>query len=159
MTTRTTHALLCVALAGAGCERLPKSEQDAAVDVVRRNVRFLQEKKIDEMMETIHPQSPAFAPTRVSVTDLMKEYDLKCELTSLDVIGAKKEEVRVRFEQTTERKIGEVIEPRTRLTGVHVLRKDGAEWKIFDTEIISADVIDPLPEEPEPTTEKEPGTP
>jgi len=30
-----------------------------ALETVRRNVRLMQEKKIDEMMETIHPQSPA----------------------------------------------------------------------------------------------------
>jgi hypothetical protein len=40
------------------------------------------------------------------------------------------------------------VEPKTRLIGVHVLKKDSGAWKIFDTEVISAEVIDPLPEEP-----------
>ena len=147
MTSRTTHALLCAALAIAACERVPKADRDAAMDTVRRNVRLLQEKKIDEMMETIHPQSPAFAGTRKEVSDLVKEYDLKCELAAVEAIGGRSGEVRVRFEQITERKKGGVAEPRTRLTGVHVLRKDGAAWKIYDTEVIAADMVDPPVEE------------
>ncbi len=155
MPSRIFHALLCLTIfAAAGCERLPKTEQDTALDVVRRNVRFLEEKKIDEMMATIHPASPAFAPTRISVTQLMKDFDLKCELTSLEIASAKKDSVRVRFEQITERKKAGLAEPRTRFTGVHVLQKDAGVWKIYDTEVIGVEVIDPLPEEPEPAEEK-----
>lgn len=145
MTSRTTSALLIAALAIAACERVPKEERDAALETVRRNVRLLQEKKIDEMMETIHPQSPSFAGTRTEVADLVRDYDLKCELASLDVIGARSNVIRVRFEQITERKKGDVAELKTRLTGVHVLKKDGAVWKIFDTEIIGVDEVDRLP--------------
>ena len=154
MSPRTIHLLLCVALVAAGCGRVPAADRDAVLETVRRNVRFLEEKKIDEMMETIHPESPAFAGTRKSVTELTKDFDLKCELSALEVLGARKGDVRVRFEQTTERTKGGVIEPKTRLAGVHVLRKDGVAWKIFDTEVISAEVIDPLPDEPDTAEEK-----
>ena len=154
MTSRTTHALLCAALAVTACERVPKADRDAALETVRRNVRLLQEKKIDEMMKTIHPQSPAFAGTRTEITNLVKDYDLKCELTAADVIAAKRGEVRVRFEQITERTKDGIAEPKTRLIGIHVLKRDGAAWKIFDTEVIGGDVIDPLPTEPEPIEEK-----
>ena len=154
MTSRTTHALLCAAIAITGCERVAKADRDAALETVRRNVRLLQEKKIDEMMETIHPQSPAFAGTRTAITDLVKEYDLKCELPAADVIGGRHGEVRVRFEQITERKKGDTVEPKTRLTGVHVLKKDGGTWKIFDTELISGDVVDPPSEGPAAIEEK-----
>ena len=147
MTPRTTHALLCAALAITACERVPKADREAAVETVRRNVRLLQEKKIDEMMETIHPQSAVFAKTRTSSAELAKEFDFKCELTSLEVLGKRKGDLRVRFEQITERKKGGVIEPKTRLIGIHVLRKDGATWKIFDTEVIGADLVDPPEEE------------
>ena len=146
MTPRTIPALLCVALAIAACERVPKAERDAAIETVRRNVRLMQEKKIDEMMETIHPQSPSFAGTRTEVADLVKDYDLKCELAALDVIGARSDVIRVRFEQITERTKGGVVELKTRLTGVHVLKKDGGAWKIFDTEVIAVDDVNPLPE-------------
>ncbi len=148
MTPRTIHALLCVAIISAGCKRVPEADREAALETVRRNVRLLEEKKIDEMMETIHPQSPAFAPTRKSVTDLVKEFDLKCDLKALDFVGVRKGDLRVRFEQITERKKGGVAEPRTRLTGIHVLRKDGAAWKIFDTEVIGLKMVDPPPDEP-----------
>ena len=147
MTSRTTPALLCAVLAIAACGRATKEERAAALETVRRNVRTLQEKKIDEMMETIHPQSPAFAGTRTEAGDLVKEYDLKCELPAVEAIGGRGGEVRVRFEQITERTKGGVAEPKTRLTGIHVLRKDGATWKIFDTEVIGADLVDPPEEE------------
>lgn len=154
MTPRTFHALLCVAIVAAGCNRVPKADADVALDTVRRNVRFLQEEKIEEMMETIHPQSPVFGATRATVTELVKEFDFKCELAALEVVGSRGGDVRVRFEQITERKKGDVVEPKTRLIGVHVLRKDGAVWKIYDTENISADIVDPLPEDPEPAGEE-----
>ena len=142
-------ALLCAALALPACERVPEADRAAALETVRRNLRMLQEKKIDEMMETIHPRSPAFAGTRTEITNLVKDYDLNCELSALEVIGAHHGDVRVRFEQTTERVKAGNAEPKTRLVGIHVLKKDGAAWKIFDTEIISAEVVDPLPFEPE----------
>jgi hypothetical protein len=147
MTPRTIHALLCVAIAAAACDRVPKADRDAALDTVRRNVRLTQEETIEEMMETIHPKSPAFEGTRTAVTELAKEFDLRCELTAVDVIGGRRGEVRVRFEQITERKKDGIVEPKTRLVGVHVLRKDDGAWKIFDTEVISADVVDPPPED------------
>ena len=154
MIPRITYALLGVAIIAAGCHRVPEADRAAVLEVVRRNVRLLQEKKVEEMMTTIHPQSPAFAASRTSVAALVKEFDLKCELTALEVVGEQKGDVRVRFEQVTERKKDGVAEPRTRLVGVHVLRKDGATWKIFDTEVIGLDVVDPLPEDPEPAEEK-----
>ena len=154
MTPRTIHALLCVAIFAAGCNRVPKADRDAALETVRRNVQLLQEEKVEEMMATIHPQSPAYAPSRTSVAELVKEFDLKCELTALEVLGMRKGDVRVRFEQITERKKDGVSEPKTRLVGVHVLRKDGEPWKIFDTEVINADLVDPLPEDAEPPEEK-----
>ena len=129
MTPRTIHALLCVAIVAAGCNRVPKADRDAALETVRRNVQLLQEKKVEEMMATIHPQSPVFSQTRTSVAELVKEFDLKCALVSLDVVGSRNGDVRVRFEQLTERKKGDVIEPKTRLIGVHVLRKDGEDRK------------------------------
>ena len=154
MTPRTIQTLLCIALVAEGCHRVPKADRDAALETVRRNVQFLQEKKLEEMMATIHPQSPVFAQTRTSVGKLVKEFDLQCELTALEVLGEKKGDLRVRFEQITERKKGGVIEPRMRLAGVHVLRKDGGAWKIFDTEVINLELVDPLPEDPEPPEEK-----
>ena len=154
MTPRLIPALLCAALAPAACQRVPDADRDAALETVRRNVRSLQEKKIDEMMETIHPRSPAFAGTRAEIANLLRDFDLRCELAAIEVIGSRGGELRVRFEQLTERIKDGNAEPKTRLTGIHVLKKDGAVWKIFDTEIISAEVIDPLPTEQEPADEK-----
>lgn len=154
MILRTIPTLLCIAIVAAGCHRVPKAEAEAAMQTVRRNVRFLQEKKVEEMMTTIHPQSPVFAQTRAAVTALVEEFDLQCALNALEVLGEKKGDVRVRFEQITERKKGGAAEPKTRLTGVHVLRKDGGVWKIFDTEVIGVDLVDPLPEDPEPLEQK-----
>ena len=147
MRPRPIHVLLCVAIAASACGRVPEADREAAVETVRRNVRLTQEKKIDEMMETIHPQSPAFAGTRAAITDLVKDYDLQCELAAVDVIGGGHGDVRVRFEQITGRSKGGIAEPKTRLAGVHVLKKDGGAWKIYDTEVISADVLDPPAEE------------
>jgi hypothetical protein len=136
---------LIATLAVEGCSRATRADREAALETVRRNVRLMQERKIDEMMETIHPQSPAFAETRVVMEDLAKKFELKCELTRLDVVGSKRDEMRVRFEQITEMR-GEGGMSRTRVAGTHSLRKDDGKWKIIDTKVLRTEMLD-TPEE------------
>jgi len=156
MTHRFLYALVCTALAVSGCQRAPKVDREAALEVVRRNAQFMQEEKIDEMMKTIHPQSPVFAGTRTAMENLAKKFDLKCELSGLEVVSASEDEIRVRFAQKTEKIKGDGEFPTTRLVGIHTLKKDGDAWKIFATETISTEVLDTPDKKPEPSEKPEP---
>ena len=141
MDYRFLFALACAALVASGCQRPAKVDREAAIDVVRRNAQFMQEEKIDEMMTTIHPESPVAPQTRTAMEGLAKEFDLKCELAALEVISERPDEVRVRFDQTTSKIKGEAEFPTTRMVGIHTLKKDGHAWKIFATETISTEAV------------------
>ena len=142
MKPRIFLTAMCAALVLTGCGQVPKAERDAALDVVRRNVAAMQAKKIDEMMATIHPKSPAFEKTRTAMSDLVRDYDLKCELAALDVVRARPDEIAVRFVQTTEKSNAAGAHEKTRVTGVHVLKKDGGQWKIFGSDVMDAELLD-----------------
>ena len=139
--------LLAAALALAGCHRTSQADKDAALDVVRRNAQATQDEKIDEMMATMHPQSPAFAETRRIMEDMAQRFDLKCVVSGLDVLTATNEEMRVRFVQTLEKVKGDEPFPKRKITGIHVLKKDGGVWKIFGTEVLRVEEF-AEPEEP-----------
>jgi hypothetical protein len=143
------YIIVCIAFATVGCQRAANADRDAALDAVRRNLQFMQEKKIEEMMATIHPQSPSFAGTRIAMESL-KDFDLKCELASLEVVSSRPDEIRVRFDQKTEKKKGAEKAPTTQVVGIHTLKKDGNVWKLFGTEVISTEVLDTPPEPTEP---------
>jgi len=156
MKHRFLCALVCAALGAGGCQRGSKPDREAALEVVRRNAQFMQEEKIDEMMTTIHPQSPVFAGTRTAMENLAKKFDMKCELSGLEVVSANEEEIRVRFDQKTSKVKGDGEFPTTRLVGIHTLKKDDNVWKIFSTETISTEVLEAPDETPEPSEKPEP---
>ncbi|HZJ14664.1 MAG TPA: hypothetical protein VFD27_06425 [Chthoniobacteraceae bacterium] len=152
-------ALIFTALFAGACQRAANVDREAAIEVVRRNSQFMQEEKIDEMMATLHPQSPTFAQTRAIMEGLAKKFDLKCELTGLEVVSATPDEVRVRFDQTTSKVKGEGGFPSSRVVGIHLLKKDGNAWKIYSTEVISTQVLGARDETPEPSEPEEPEEP
>jgi hypothetical protein len=153
------HPFLCAlvgtALVAGACQRAANVDREAALEVVRRNAQFMQEEKIDEMMATLHPQSPTFAQTRAIMEGLAEKFDLKCELKALEVVSATPDEIRVRFDQTTSKVKGEGGFPASRVVGIHLLKKDGNAWKIYSTEEISAEVLDAPDETPEPAEPEE----
>ena len=152
-------ALVCAALVMCACRRAVNVDRETALEVVRRNSQFMQEEKIDEMMATLHPESPTFAQTRAIMEGLAKKFDLKCELTALEVVSATPDEVRVRFDQTTSKVKGEGGFPSSRVVGIHLLKKDGNAWKIYSTEVISTQVLGAPDETPEPSEPDEPTEP
>ena len=147
--------VVCTALFAGACQRAANVDREAALEVVRRNSQFMQEEKIDEMMATLHPQSPTFAQTRAIMEGLAKKFDLKCELTALEVVSATPDEVRVRFDQTTSKVKGEGGFPSSRVVGIHLLKKDGNAWKIYSTEVISSQVLGAPDETSEPSEPSE----
>ena len=155
MKPRFPFALVCTALFAGACQRAVNVDREAAIEVVRRNSQLMQEEKIDEMMATLHPQSPAVAETRTAMEGLAKKFDLKSELSAVEVVSARSDEVRVRFDQTISKVKGEGEFPSSRVVGTHVLKKDGNAWKIFSTEVISTEVLDAPEETPEPSGPEE----
>lgn len=138
--------LLLPLLATAACQRITPADRAAALETIRRNLAATQGEKIEEMMATIHPKSPFREETRAQTAGLFERFDIRYELTTLEIVAEKRDELRVRFEQVMEKTAGEEPFPKCKVAGVHVLRRDGGEWKIFDGAIMSRDELEPAAE-------------
>ena len=105
MNFRILPALLLAwaAFALSACSPKPIIDENAVFSTVRENVNAMQNKDINGVMATIHPDCPAYANTKEDLGELFKKYDLRFTLTDLKMVSATPEEVKVSFEQKTEK--------------------------------------------------------
>lgn len=118
----------------------PKNPE--AVEVVKENLRALNEGDTEALLATIHPESPVYENT-VKIASQLSFKSLNFHLDKCDVVSATPNEVRVAFQQTTTHETDEIPDFRgNRVTGSHVLRHDGDQWKIWATTITRVDYLD-----------------
>ena len=141
MTRLHQSLVFCAALALCGCGKPSAADQQAALEVVRRNVRAMEAGSVDEVLATVHPKSPGFMQTRKALEDLFGRFQLALQLEDLAVESVTRDSVRARFVQITDKVSGDEPFQKNRLTGVHTLKKDGAVWKLWQTE---AKAVEPL---------------
>ena len=124
---------LAVALLLPACTPKPAVDEATAFLPIHENVNAMEKKDVARVMATVHPQSPVYAGTKEVIEDLFKHYTLKMTLSNLKIVKATSDEVQVSFDQTTEKLSGPDEFQGTRLEGIHTLRQDKGEWKIFKT--------------------------
>jgi len=100
--------------------------------VIYANAKYMTEENLEEVMETIHPESPVFESTEKIVKQIFEQFDLSYKIEKIEIIEESDEEAIVRFVQLTT-KLKNFQFKNNRLTGVHTLRKDGSSWKIYAT--------------------------
>ncbi|MCJ7552419.1 MAG: hypothetical protein MUO34_00925 [Ignavibacteriaceae bacterium] len=100
--------------------------------VIYANAKYMTEKNLEAVMETIHPESPVFESTKKIVTQIFQQFDLSYKIEKIEIIEENADEAIVKFVQLTT-KLTNFQFNNNRLTGVHTLRKDGNSWKIFST--------------------------
>lgn len=107
------------------------AEEQAAKEVVRENVRALENEDMDAMKATLHPESPKYSQTVEGMRSVFQQYDLTydLEIESVEVDG---EEARVEAVQTTRKESGPAFRD-NKMWATHVLRKYEGEWRIYDT--------------------------
>jgi hypothetical protein len=128
--------MIIAALFGfTSCGKPSQADQQIALEVVRRNVQAMQSGNVEEVLKTVHPQSPGYAQTRQVLEDLFKRFQLSCELEELTVESVSREGVRAGFVQVTDKVSGDDGFQKNRLRGTHMLKKDGATWKLWQTEV------------------------
>jgi hypothetical protein len=106
-----------------------------AIETVRRNLAAMQNGTPEEVLATIHPQSGVYGKTRKVLTDIAKKFKLRYDLQAVSVVSVEPEEIRIRFEQVTEKISGTASFRKNRVRGVHTLKPDGQQWKIWSTKI------------------------
>ena len=116
----------------------------AVEEVLRSQISALNREDAAAYLSYVHPESPNYAATRAEVERLFREYDLKHTLEKAEPASMTDGEAKVRFVQLTEKLSGPAFR-NNRMTGTHILRKDGSMWKIFSTVQDKLDYLDPAP--------------
>ena len=129
----STLLFTCATFFVPACAPKPMVDENAVLSTVKDNVNAMQNKDLEGVMATVHPDSPSFGSTREVLQDLFKKYDLRITLSDLKIVSATPEEVKVSFVQKTERLKGPVDLQSSVCDGVHTLRKDHGKWKIYNT--------------------------
>ena len=135
---RFTIILFMISLVAA-CSS--KKEYTTPESVVKANIQYLNEKDIDNVMSTIHPQNPDFELVKENITKLLNRYDLNYKLLDTKILEQNDNEVKIRFTQEVKKIKGPDFKDNI-TTGVHTLRKDGDSWRIYSTDMMKVESLD-----------------
>jgi hypothetical protein len=109
--------------------------------VVRTQLDALNRQNLNASMESIHPSSPMFQPTKEFGEALFKNYKLRFTLQNLVLESITADTSKVRFTQITKKISGPEFR-NNRLTGIHTLKKHQGKWKIYDSKTIKIEYLD-----------------
>ncbi len=137
--------ILVLVMAGCGEQEegvdVDQEEKDEIVAVVERNLEATEDEDIDAFSETMYQDHPEFELAVEETKQMFEEFDLEYELEILDVSMVDDETATVEFEQETRAINGEDFEDNI-ATGVHELRTEDGEWKIYETEITDSQPLE-----------------
>ena len=118
--------------------------QAAVFAVINDNVRALEKKNLEAVIETIDPSNPDFATTKTSIATMFKVLDLSFVVSDLQITNATPTEVVVSFKQQTKKVGGSAPYVDNLVNGLHTLRLDHGTWKIFKTVNLSTAELKPI---------------
>lgn len=112
------------------------SEEDyyTPESVVEANVKYMNEEKYEEAMNTIHKDSPAYQVSDTMIKQLFDMYDLNYKIASMKVLEHNDSKAKIEFVQITTKLKGPEFK-NNQSRGIHTLKKDGDSWKIYSTEM------------------------
>ncbi len=112
------------------------SEEDyyTPESVVEANVKYMNEEKYEEAMNTIHKDSPAYQVSDTMIKQLFDMYDLNYKIVSMKVLEHNDSKAKIEFVQITTKLKGPEFK-NNQSRGIHTLKKDGDSWKIYSTEM------------------------
>lgn len=102
--------------------------------VIEANLKYMNEEKYDEALNTIHKDSPSYPASETMIKQLFERYDLNYKIVSMKVLEDNDAEARIEFVQLTTKINGPEFK-NNKATGIHTLKKDGDSWKIYSTEM------------------------
>ncbi|MBR7798241.1 MAG: hypothetical protein ACQEWU_20725 [Bacillota bacterium] len=108
-------------------------EDDTLKAVLEENIQTMMDKDLQGHMKTIHPESPGYDTTKELINSL-QAYTLDITLTDVHVEEKSAAEARLAYTQTNMKVEGPDYQ-NNQTTGVHILKPDNGEWKIYSSEI------------------------
>jgi len=127
--------------------QFPESDNYNSQDVkeiqalLNDNLYAAQQEDIEQVMSQIHPDSPQFESTRLTMIVLFDLYDLEYEVNEMDIIEISDDQAKIRVNQTTKKVTGAEFRD-NQVVAVHTLKKYQDQWKFFFTEIRSLEYLD-----------------
>ncbi len=109
--------------------------------VIEANLKYMNEEKYDEAMNTIHKDSPSYPASEIMIKQLFERYDLHYKIESMKVLEDNNSEAKIEFVQVTQKLNGPEFQ-NNKATGIHTVKKDGDSWKIYSTEIKNVKHLD-----------------
>jgi hypothetical protein len=117
----------------AGAEAELKAMMDAQIDAMNKE-------DVSAYLATIDPSSPAYEPTKSSMEQLFKQYDLKATLHSCEMVSEKEGEAKIRTVISTEKVEGPDFQD-NKITAVHTVLKKEGKWVLSTSEIENIEPI------------------
>ncbi|MGB5531297.1 MAG: hypothetical protein WBQ32_15120 [Ignavibacteriaceae bacterium] len=104
--------------------------------VIRENLAATQAEDKERVLKTIHKDCPQRRSTVQGMEYVFRNFDMVYKLEQADVLEVSADEAKVYYVQTTRSLGGQGFQP-NRSSGIHILKKENGEWKIFKTEYLS----------------------
>lgn len=145
--TILTAVLAFFVLITAGCGEqdeetdISQEEKNEIVAVIERNLEATEDEDIDAFSQTMYQDHPDYEVAVEETEQMFEQFDLEYELEILDVSMADDETATVEFEQKTTAENGEDFEDNI-VTGVHEVRIEDGQWKIYETEITDSQPLE-----------------
>lgn len=106
------------------------------ISVIKENIAATEAKDKERVLKTIHKDCPQLRSTIESMDYVFAHFDLRFDLESIEVLEVSAEDAKVYYMQTTQAVRGEGFTP-TRASGIHHMKKENGQWKIFKTEYLT----------------------
>jgi hypothetical protein len=133
-------------LALGACQKAPPPPDEAAIfSAVQENLRAMEQKNVEAVMATVHPQAAAYASTREMAQMMFEQVEVKYGLSDLKLVAATADEAKVSFKQSMEKTGGTGQFMDNIVHGLHILRLDHGKWKIHRTQALSVTGLDGKP--------------
>lgn len=140
---RALFVLLPLAL--SACQRVTSEDETAAIECVRRNITAMESNDIEAVMATIHPKSPSANGAREQTLAIFDQFKLAYALENVAVKEARPDGIKVDFTMTTKKVSGPEGFTDNRVEGVHLLKRDDKQWKIWSTQVYQARALEDDP--------------
>jgi PBP1b-binding outer membrane lipoprotein LpoB len=110
------------------------------IAVIKENVAATAAEDKERVLNTIAQDSPQRRSTINGMDYVFANFDMEFNLEEIEVLEVTNDEAKVYYMQTTRAIKGEGFAP-TRATGIHILKKENGNWKIFKTEYLGNEQI------------------
>ncbi len=120
----------------------PDDEHEAIKTVVKQNLEATENEDIQGVLQTMHADGPGYDEGAITaeLEELFASYDLEYELEILDA-RIENGQAEVDFQQVTRSLDNQEFDD-NQIAGVHIMRQQNGEWKIYDSLIEETELID-----------------